>query len=204
MKTRAPRVHLCLEELEQRWVPSTAYSTNWSGFAVSAAAGTVTAVSGSWVVPQIVSGSNNGYSSAWVGIDGYNSSSVEQLGTDSDMVNGTPQYYAWWEMYPNPSYKISGMTVKPGDSISASVSYTSGSFVLQITDGSQSFKTTQGSSTAQLSSAEWIQEAPSSRASCRCRTSARSISRTRKPPSAARQARSTLHLGRASPRQSTW
>jgi hypothetical protein len=164
MKTRAPRVRLCLEELEQRWVPSTAYSTNWSGYAVSAAAGAVTAVSGSWVVPQIVAGSNSGYSSAWVGIDGYNSSSVEQLGTDSDMVNGIPRYYAWWEMYPNPSNTISSMTVNPGDSISASVSYTSNGFVLQIMDttSNHSFSTTQRSSTAQLSSAEWIQEAPSS------------------------------------------
>jgi hypothetical protein len=157
-------VRLCLEELEQRWVPSTAFSTNWSGYAVSAAAGAVTAVSGSWVVPQIVAGSSSGYSSAWVGIDGYNSSSVEQLGTDSDMINGVPQYYAWWEMYPNPSNTISTMTIHAGDTISASVTYTSNGFVLQISDvnNNQSFSTTQRSSTAKLSSAEWIQEAPSS------------------------------------------
>jgi hypothetical protein len=162
MKTRNSRVRLCLEELEQRWVPSTAYSTNWAGYAVSAAAGTVTAVSGSWTVPTIVPGSSSGYSSAWVGIDGYNSNSVEQLGTDSDMVNGVPQYYAWWEMYPNPSNTISSIAVHAGDTISASVSYTSSGFVLAITDGSQKFSTTQTSSSAQRSSAEWIQEAPSS------------------------------------------
>ena len=40
------------------------------------------------------------YSSFWVGIDGYSSSSVEQLGTDSDCAGNTPDYYAWWEMYP--------------------------------------------------------------------------------------------------------
>jgi hypothetical protein len=162
MKTRDFRVRLRLEELEQRWVPSTAYSTNWAGYAVSVAAGTVSGVSGSWVVPTIVPGSNSGYSSAWVGIDGYNSNSVEQLGTDSDMVNGTPRYYAWWEMYPNPSNTISSMTIKPGDTISASVTYTSSGFVLAIADGSQSYSTTQSSSSASRSSAEWIQEAPSS------------------------------------------
>jgi hypothetical protein len=162
MKSRAFRVRLCLEELEQRWVPSTAYSTNWAGYAVSGGAGTVTAVSGTWMVPKIVAGSSSGYSSAWVGIDGYNSNSVEQLGTDSDMVNGVPQYYAWWEMYPNPSYTITSMKIQPGDTISASVTYTSGGFVLYIADGSQTFQTTQSSSSAQRSSAEWIQEAPSS------------------------------------------
>jgi len=102
MKTRPSVARLCVEELERRVVPSSVSSTNWSGYAVSSGAGTVTAVSGSWVVPKIQSGSNNGYSSAWVGIDGLSSSSVEQIGTDSDMVRGTPQYYAWWEVYPNP------------------------------------------------------------------------------------------------------
>jgi len=33
--------------------------------------------------------------------DTFNSTSVEQLGTDSDCDSGTPSYYAWYEMYPN-------------------------------------------------------------------------------------------------------
>jgi hypothetical protein len=171
--------HVCLrlEELETRALPSsvqplatfdTAFSTNWSGYAAetnlsSPASNAVTKVSGSWTVPT-VTGRTNAYSSVWVGIDGYSSPSVEQLGTEQDTTkSGATRYYAWWEMYPNPSVLISGMTISPGDSISASVSYNSGAFTLQMTDNTthQSFKTTQ-SATAQRSSAEWIVEAPSS------------------------------------------
>jgi hypothetical protein len=155
-----PRV----EELERRLVPSTlTYSNNWSGYAVNTGAGAVSQVAGSWVVPA-VSNNVSGYSSAWVGIDGFSSSTVEQTGTDSDYVNGQAQYYAWYEMYPAGFVKLS-LAISPGDTISASVTNTSPSqFVLSITDVTtgSSFSTTQTSSQAQRSSAEWIQEAPSS------------------------------------------
>jgi len=163
MKTRN-RIRLRVEELEGRLVPSTlAYSTNWSGYAVSTGAGAVSQVAGNWVVPA-VSSSNSGYSSAWVGIDGWNSSSVEQIGTDSDYVGGQAYYYAWYEMYPAPAVNLS-LSIHAGDKISASVNYNSlGQFVLSITDVSTggSFSTIQTSSSAKRSSAEWIQEAPSS------------------------------------------
>jgi hypothetical protein len=171
------QVYLRLEELETRALPSsvqpqaifdTVFSTNWSGYAAETnlsapASNAVTKVSGSWIVPK-VTGNTNAYSSIWVGIDGYSSPSVEQLGTEQDTTkSGATRYYAWWEMYPNPSVLISGMTISPGDSISASVTYSSSGFILLMTDNTthQSFMTTQ-SSTAQRSSAEWIVEAPSS------------------------------------------
>jgi hypothetical protein len=154
-----PRV----EELEQRLAPATlSYSTNWSGYAVSTSAGAVSQVAGNWVVPA-VSSNVSGYSSAWVGIDGWSSNSVEQIGTDSDYVNGQAHYYAWYEMYPANSVNLS-LTINPHDTISASVSYASpNQFALSITDVTtgKSFSTTQTSSRAQRSSAEWIQEAPS-------------------------------------------
>ncbi len=153
-----------LEELEGRLVPSTlaTTSTNWSGYAVTAARGSVTAVSASWVVPA-VSGSGTAYSSDWVGIDGFNSSTVEQIGTDSDLTGGVPQYYAWYEMYPSGSVQIP-LAVRAGDAMSASVTYGSGGFTLAITDTTtgKSFTTTQGAAGAQRSSAEWVVEAPSS------------------------------------------
>jgi hypothetical protein len=131
--------------------------------------GSVSAVSGSWKVPA-VTGSGTAYSAVWVGIDGYGSSSVEQLGTESDVINGKAQYSVWWEMYPAGSVGISTMSVSPGDSISASVQYLTsgtykGEFELTITDTSQkndSFTTYQAASNVQRSSAEWIVEAPSS------------------------------------------
>jgi hypothetical protein len=67
-----------------------------------------------------------------------------------------------------PEQLIPGMTIQPGDTITASVQYTgSGNFVLTITDTTrnETFKTTQNTATTQSpaaarSSAEWIVEAP--------------------------------------------
>ncbi len=160
MKNHRPFTRrLDVEELETRVVPST--SGNWSGYAIATNPGAVTAVKGSWVVPT-VSGTGTSYSSAWVGIDGDTSNSVEQIGTDSDLTNGKPTYYAWYEMYPAGSVNLN-LKIKPGDVITAEVSYIgSNRFTLHITDGSQSFSITKKEAGAQRSSAEWIQEAPSS------------------------------------------
>jgi hypothetical protein len=154
---------LCVEELEQRQVPSTAlaYSSNWSGYAVTAGAGAVSAVSAAWTVPT-ASGPTQGYEASWVGIDGLNSGSVEQIGTESDFVGGQAQYYAWYEMYPSPALTIA-QPIKPGDEITASVSYATSGFTLTIDAAgwSKPFTTTVQAS-AQRSSAEWVVEAPSS------------------------------------------
>ena len=107
----------------------------------------------------------NGYSSVWVGIDGYSSSTVEQIGTGEDVVNGSATYYAWYEMYPSRSVTISTMTVKAGDSITGSVAYVPAiSFVLTIKDATESetFTKTLTATGAARSSAEWVVEAPSS------------------------------------------
>ena len=155
--------------------PNAVVSSNWSGYAAqtnlnSPAANSVSAVYGTWTVPT-VSGSGTAYSAVWVGIDGYSSSSVEQLGTEQDIVNGQAQYSAWYEMYPAYPVTISSITVHAGDSITASVvydtatkQYPSGYFVLSITDTTtkQSFSIDEGNSGYQRSSAEWIVEAPSS------------------------------------------
>ena len=143
-------------------------STNWSGYAITG--NNVTDAKGSWTVPAIQgscpAGSkkqpNNQYSSFWVGIDGYNSNTVEQTGTDSDCQNGTPVYYAWYEFYPQPSFTISSLVIHPGDGISAEVKYTSGSFTVTITDTKtgKSFSISKKVSSAQRTSAEWIAEAP--------------------------------------------
>ena len=101
---------------------------------------TVDYVQGTWTVPAVnPSVTPNAYSAFWVGIDGYGSGSVEQIGTDSDVVNGVPSYYVWYEMYPNSTHLISSMTISPGDMISASVQYAAsgpnaGQFDLSITD----------------------------------------------------------------------
>src|SRR5438132_6044495 len=141
-------------------------STNWSGFAVTGSAGSVSDAKGSWVVPTIQGNcpSTNQYSSFWVGIDGYSSGTVEQTGTDSDCQNGVPTYYAWYEFFPHPSFLINGLTVRPGDHMTAEASFNGRSFTVTITDTSTgvSFSTSARVRSAQRSSAEWIAEAPSS------------------------------------------
>ncbi len=138
-------------------------STNWSGYAVNSSSGSITAAGGSWVVPPVICpSSGSSYSSYWVGIDGFQSSTVEQTGTDSDCRNGVPTYYAWYEFYPNPSHKISGITVHAGDVIGAKVTFASGTFkaaIKDITTGAL-FSTSATVSGAARSSAEFIVEAP--------------------------------------------
>jgi hypothetical protein len=137
-------------------------SLNWSGYSSYSGNGTFTDAKGSWTQPTATCSTKTSYSSFWVGLDGYNSSSVEQLGTEADCSHGRPLYYAWWEMYPNPSNTVRGFTVTPGVTYSAEVRYNGGgSFSLSLSGGGQSFTTTQTLSNPSLSSAEWIAEAPS-------------------------------------------
>jgi hypothetical protein len=169
----AARQHAPVRIHERRF-DGTVTSENWSGYAVLGAADSVTDAKGSWTVPAVTCSesrhSSSAYSSFWVGIDGYSSSTVEQTGTDSDCSGGEPTYYAWYEFYPNPSFEVTSLTIKPGDTISAEVSYSNGEFTATITDVTtgRSFSTSAQVPSAQRSSAEWIAEAPSSctRRSC--------------------------------------
>src|SRR5436190_4132645 len=79
-------------------------SSNWSGYAAFGTPGSFNSVSASWVQPSVTCTSKNTYSSYWVGLDGYNSSTVEQLGTEADCSSGAAKYYAWYEMYPHRGY----------------------------------------------------------------------------------------------------
>jgi hypothetical protein len=137
-------------------------STNWSGYAATGSK--FTSVSSSWTEPTVLC-SGTAYSSFWVGIDGDTSSTVEQTGTSADCSGSTPQYYAWYEMYPKYPTNLSN-PVSPGDSISASVTTDGvGRFTLTISDSTQhwTYQTTQRLHSAALASAEVIAEAPSSR-----------------------------------------
>ena len=139
-------------------------STNWSGYAVESPS-QFSEVTGSWVQPTAsCTTSGHSYAAFWVGLDGYNSKSVEQLGTDSDCTNkNAPSYYAWYEMYPAASVDISTTQypVKPGDTLTASVTRTGTSYTLSMTSSEGwTFSTTQTGSDAN-SSAEWIAESPS-------------------------------------------
>jgi hypothetical protein len=163
-------------------------SSNWSGYVAetnfaSPQPDSVTYVSGSWVVPRVTvpPGFNSigpFAAATWVGIDGWLGNTVEQVGTQQEVIGGDVSYVAWWEMFSSvtkqPEQVITSMTVEPGDSITGSVLYVSsgthaGQFELTITDNSRSndsFTTYQTSSATQSplatrSTAEWIVETPS-------------------------------------------
>ncbi len=161
-------------------------SANWAGYADTD--DTYTSVSSSWTEPAVTC-SNSGAglslgldgltglsnallggpdsaSAFWVGLDGYTSTSVEQIGTDSDCDSGAPSYYAWYEMYPDPSVTLpTADAVNPGDHLTALVTSNAAgtSFTLIIKDTSTgwTFSTTQTGSGYARSSAEVIAEAPS-------------------------------------------
>jgi hypothetical protein len=139
---------------------------NWSGYAVTSKWNEpFTYVSSEFVQPAVTcNGMPLVNTSNWVGLDGFNDDTVEQDGTGAtckrpDYV--TPGYYAWIEMYPLPTVRAFG--VKPGDTIKASVSYsTGGKFTLSIADLTSGMsKTVVDSCTScARASAEWIIERP--------------------------------------------
>jgi hypothetical protein len=135
-------------------------SQNWSGYAVSG--GTYTSVSSSWTEPTGTCSGGDTYSSFWVGLDGYSSTTVEQTGSEVDCSSGTPQYYSWYEMYPAYPVNFSN-PVQPGDHFTGSVTYSgSNTFVLKLADTTAGWSHTVTSTLAGAarSSAEVILEAP--------------------------------------------
>jgi hypothetical protein len=146
-------------------------SANWSGYAATAATptkDTVTDVIGTWTVPA-VSGAQ-GYSAVWVGIDGFDDGTVEQLGTMQAVVASgrrgtTAEYYAWVEMYPAPMVQLP-YSVSPGDTITAAVSCSGTTFTVTMADVANgvtkwSYTPATTQVTANEMSAEWVVEAPS-------------------------------------------
>ena len=103
-------------------------SGNWSGYAVpldtSGVSDTFSDVQGTWTVPTVTGNKRSTtYSSTWVGLDGYDDGTVEQIGTEQDWTGEGQQNYVWFEMYPSGAYEIVGFPVDPGDSITAQVQY---------------------------------------------------------------------------------
>jgi hypothetical protein len=140
----------------------TATSENWSGYAVHAGAGKYHSVSASWTEPTGKCSGNSGakYSSFWVGLDGYGTSSVEQTGSEVDCNGTSPQYYAWWEMYPAGSVVINH-PVSAGDHFSGSVTVSGGTYTLKLTDSTKGWTATEHKTASHANgSAEVIIEAP--------------------------------------------
>lgn len=153
-------------------------SSNWAGQLVTArhAAGRFSSVSGTWIVPTATcSASQEGDSAVWVGLGGYreNVEGLEQLGTEQDCgPKGSATYGAWLELLPAGPVAIK-LQVHPGDTVSASATVAGHSVTFRLRDlttGAR-YASTRHDGTVDVSSAEWIVEAPSSCSSLgRCTT----------------------------------
>ncbi len=141
-------------------------SSNWAGYAVHRSGVRFTKVLGSWRQPRAsCPAGGTSYSATWIGLGGYsmNSDALEQIGTEVDCsASGIPSYSAWYELVPADSQGIS-MRVRAGDQIRAGVAVTGQRVVVTLTDVStrHSFQKTLYTSWIDVTSAEWIEEAPS-------------------------------------------
>ena len=156
---------------------SPSVSSNWAGYAISdpaTIAGTVPAqplafsdVTATWVQPKAnCAGVKSAqYSAFWVGLGGFATSStaLEQVGTESDCTDAaTPSYFAWYEIVPAPSVRIN-LKINPGDTITTAVVVNGSDVVVQVKDRTRgtNFIKHLTAVNPDVSSAEWIAEAPS-------------------------------------------
>ena len=170
-RSGAPQLAPPLWAHANRYATTASSSTNWAGYAISTANNAVTDVKGSWIVPSF-KGSCGGFynfseAAIWVGIDGWGSSTVEQVGTSIECLSilyvSSISYFAWYEFYPSAPVGIS-LTINPGDHMVGEVKYTSSlGFTVSLSDttSGNSYSTSSAVS-GNRSSAEWIAEAPSS------------------------------------------
>ncbi len=135
-------------------------SVNWSGYEISG--GTFTGVSGTWIVPAS-SDTNFGASATWVGIGGISSHDLIQAGTQVTTDRSGGSYYeSFFETLPDPSQPLP-VTISPGDLVTVSINQTSNNqwhLTFKNNTNGQSAQMDQTYNSS-LSSAEWIQEAPS-------------------------------------------
>jgi hypothetical protein len=135
-------------------------SSNWSGYVANG--GTYTSVTGTWIVPQ-VGATTTGADATWVGIGGVSGTDLIQAGTQATVSGGSVSYDAWIEMLPQSSRTIS-LSVAAGDSVTVSITeQSSGQWLIAMTNNTtkSSYQRTVTYASSR-SSAEWVQEAPSS------------------------------------------
>ncbi len=151
-------------------------SSNWAGYVATGIGSTSTTaspsmsytdVTGQWVQPKATCTPGRATSVAiWVGLGGYSESSqeLEQTGTSADCsAAGKPSYYIWYELVPADSVNLK-VKIQPGDVIASTVVVNGTDVLVQVNDRTRGVRFTKHLAMASpdLSSAEWIAEAPSS------------------------------------------
>jgi hypothetical protein len=137
-------------------------SSNWAGFAVHGT--NFHRVVGLWRQPTVnCTAGQQTYSAYWVGLGGYSGNALEQIGTEADCGSGgQPQLSAWYEMVPAASVTIS-LRIHAGDMLEGVV-YVVGhraKLILRNLTSRRSFTIVLSSAQIDITSAEWIVEAPS-------------------------------------------
>jgi Peptidase A4 family len=147
-------------------------SSNWSGYVAvaldGAPAATFSDVTGTWIQPKATCSPGRTDAAAfWVGLGGNSADSqaLEQLGTSvsCDGSSSTPTYEAWWEIVPAASVPIR-LKIRPGDRINAAVLVNGQTVTMSmrnLTRHTRFSKTMTLTQPLDVSSAEWIAEAPS-------------------------------------------
>ena len=142
------------------------YSSNWSGYAAfgrESEPTTFTQVEGNWVQPEAactLNGRQVALAAFWIGLDGFDNKTVEQIGTDADCQGKQPVYYAWYELYPERPFLIP-IKAEPGNEFHAVVTQSSLFIRNESTGEEETVEYEPGS--LEFSSAEWIAEKPFSR-----------------------------------------
>ena len=146
------------------WADTTS-SSNWAGYAAHGSGVSYRSVQGAWRQPGLTcTRGARAYSSYWVGLGGYSQTSqaLEQIGTEADCTGGGQVLLtAWYELVPAPSQPVQ-LTINAGDLINASVTVKGKRVTLALVDltRKRSFTKTVTASSLDVSSAEWIVEAP--------------------------------------------
>ena len=147
-------------------------SSNWSGYVTVAPDGaaptTFSDVTGTWIQPKATCTAGRADAAAfWVGLGGNSSDSpsLEQLGTSVTCDGNTsiPTYAAWWEIVPATSVQIP-LKIRPGDRINAAVLVAGQTVTMSLKNLTRHTRFSKRITVSQpldVSSAEWIAEAPS-------------------------------------------
>jgi hypothetical protein len=145
-------------------VAAASTSTNWSGYVAHGVQ--FRRVTALWTQPTVTcTAGTPTYSAVWVGLGGYSLSSkaLEQIGTEADCSqSGRQVSTAWFELVPAPSRELK-MIVHPGDVMAGRVTVVGDQVTLVLTDRTRhrTFTRKVTDSTLDVTSADWIVEAPS-------------------------------------------
>src|SRR5687768_5884701 len=135
-------------------------SSNWSGYVANG--GTYTSVTGTWVVPH-VGATTTGADATWVGIGGVTGTDLIQAGTQATVTgDGSVTYSAWTEILPDYS-RTAPLQVTAGDTVTVTITEQSSGLWLIVMQNNTTRDTYEKTLRydSSRSSAEWVQEAPS-------------------------------------------